>query len=83
MKLVKLEGVGNANFSNMEILDGDQHKLKDITGNVAERDIVQFVPFRDFDNNPFKLREEVLKEIPFQVTDYYKRKGIRPQKGKP
>ena len=66
----------------MDILDSDDRKLKDITGNVAERDIVQFVPFQKYDRNPFKLREEVLKEVPDQIVQYYRSKGIPPQKGK-
>ena len=65
----------------MEILDSDDRKLKDITGRVAERDIVQFVPFWKFNNNPFRLREEVLKELPAQIVDFYQKKGIKPQKG--
>ena len=73
--------MGTANFSNMEVLDGDRRKLKDITGQEAVRDIVQFVPFEEFGRNPFKLREEVLKEIPDQIVQYYMSHGIKPQKG--
>ena len=36
-------GVGNADFTNMQILDGDGEILKDSRGQRAERDIVQFV----------------------------------------
>ncbi|KAI9032189.1 copine-8 [Hyaloraphidium curvatum] len=38
-------GVGNADFSTMDALDSDDRKLQS-GGKVAERDIVQFVPFR-------------------------------------
>ena len=65
----------------MVILDSDDQVLQDLLGNKAERDIVQFVPFNDFSGNPFKLREEVLKELPDQVSDYYTSRGIKPQKG--
>uniref|UniRef100_S4RRA6 Copine-3 n=1 Tax=Petromyzon marinus TaxID=7757 RepID=S4RRA6_PETMA len=41
-------GVGNADFSAMEFLDGDGGVLKAPSGEPAARDIVQFVPFRDF-----------------------------------
>jgi len=41
-------GVGEADFSAMEFLDSDDKLLKTATGDVAARDIVQFVPFRDF-----------------------------------
>ena len=65
----------------MEILDSDDKLLKDDMGNVAERDIVQFVPFEEYGRNPFKLREEVLQELPGQVVQYYLQRGIRPQQG--
>lgn len=43
-------GVGNADFAAMEFLDGDSNVLRSYTGEEAVRDIVQFVPFRDFRN---------------------------------
>lgn len=43
-------GVGNADFTAMEFLDGDSHRLRSHTGEEAARDIVQFVPFREFRN---------------------------------
>ena len=59
-------GVGEEDFSSMECLDsdGDQrlysHKLK----KYMERDIVQFVPFREFKNNPIMLAKKTLEEVP-------------------
>jgi hypothetical protein len=42
-------GIGSADFSDMHILDSDDCRLR--SGNLlAERDIVQFVPFRDYRN---------------------------------
>lgn len=41
-------GVGGADFSAMEFLDSDDKLLTSPRGDVAARDIVQFVPFRDF-----------------------------------
>jgi hypothetical protein len=38
-------GIGNEDFSGMIELDGDQG-LVDDAGNHAQRDLVQFVPFR-------------------------------------
>ena len=65
-------GVGNANFSNMKILDGDDKQLKSKrTGKVATRDIVQFVPYSAVSNDPKKLAESVLEELPGQVENYY------------
>lgn len=43
-------GVGNADFAAMEFLDGDSRTLRSHTGEEAARDIVQFVPFREFRN---------------------------------
>lgn len=73
--------MGTANFSNMVLLDSDDRLLKDEFGNIAERDIVQFVPFEEFGRNPFKLREEVLQELPDQVVQYYLSRGIKPSQG--
>lgn len=41
-------GVGEADFKAMEVLDGDNGVLKSPTGEPVARDIVQFVPFKDF-----------------------------------
>lgn len=43
-------GVGNADFAAMEFLDGDDGRLRSMAGEAAMRDIVQFVPFRQFKN---------------------------------
>ncbi len=39
-------GIGQADFEAMNILDGDGARLTDSRGVPAQRDIVQFVPFR-------------------------------------
>lgn len=36
-------GIGNADFSNMVVLDGDDVRLRNTKGEAAVRDIVQFV----------------------------------------
>ena len=41
-------GVGEADFKAMEFLDGDGGVLKSLTGEPVARDIVQFVPLREF-----------------------------------
>ena len=40
-------GVGDADFSAMDILDGDGDILRDTKGNACARDIVQFVEFKE------------------------------------
>ncbi len=71
-------GVGNADFRRMEILDGDDG-LMNHKGEQAARDLVQFVPFRAYENNPDLLATNVLAEIPFQVVNYMLSQGIKPQ----
>ena len=62
-------GVGNAEFTNMVRLDGD-NGLYSSKGKKAQRDIVQFVPFREVGMNPDLLAQELLAELPGQVTQY-------------
>uniref|UniRef100_A0A5F8GVV5 Copine 6 n=1 Tax=Monodelphis domestica TaxID=13616 RepID=A0A5F8GVV5_MONDO len=72
-------GVGNADFSDMRMLDGDDGTLRCPRGVPAARDIVQFVPFRDFkDAPPSALAKCVLAEVPKQVVEYYASQGIAP-----
>jgi len=73
-------GIGNAEFTNMNILDGD-NGLFDSKGRRANRDIVQFVPFNQVAGNPDMLAKELLAELPDQVVQYMTVMGIPP--GKP
>ena len=63
-------GVGNENFSAMEVLDGDNGRLTAKVMGEAKRDIVQFVAFKDYENDAMKLASNTLKEIPRQFMDY-------------
>ena len=61
-------GVGDADFSNMEVLDGDDEALWSSRFNkYCEADIVQFVPFNEFKANPAMLAKETLMELPGQM----------------
>ncbi|GCC22535.1 copine-3-like isoform X1 [Chiloscyllium punctatum] len=72
-------GVGGADFSTMEFLDGDNGVLRSPTGEVAVRDIVQFVPFRKFQNAPKEvLAQSVLAELPQQVMSYFNTYKLSP-----
>lgn len=78
-------GVGNADFSAMDELDGDDTRLN-LDGVYAERDIVQFVPFNQFlaqrgsyERSQADLAKAVLAEIPDQMTGYMNSKGFKPQ----
>ncbi|KAK2845191.1 hypothetical protein Q5P01_011850 [Channa striata] len=73
-------GVGNADFTDMQMLDGDDGILRSPKGEPVLRDIVQFVPFRNFKHaSPAALAKSVLAEVPNQVVDYYNSKGIKPK----
>ncbi|XP_068381975.1 copine-3 isoform X2 [Eschrichtius robustus] len=74
-------GVGGADFGAMEFLDGDGGSLRSPSGEVAIRDIVQFVPFRQFQNAPKEaLAQCVLAEIPQQVVGYFNTYKLLPPK---
>lgn len=55
-------GVGNADFSNMIELDGDQG-LIDSMGKKAKRDLVQFVNYMS-NQSLIDLTTKVLEELP-------------------
>ena len=70
-------GIGNSHFDDMKILDGDEIPLTDFDDRVSKRDLVQFVEYEKFKqkNNNEELADEVLKEIPKQVEEYYAMTG--------
>ena len=74
---IVIVGIGNEDFTNMENLDGDENSLTDSRGEKRKRDIVQFIQFNKFKKNESlyigtDFAEEVLKEIPRQIDEYYK-----------
>lgn len=77
---IVIVGIGNASFDAMDDLDCDKNNLTQ-DGKIAERDIVQFVPFRKFKGefSSEDLAKEVLLEVPQQLVSYMKQKGVRPQ----
>ena len=72
-------GIGNDHFQEMMILDGDDVPLVSSNGIKRMRDLVQFVPFNKYKNNPEKLAEQVLEEVPRQITEYYIMNNIFPE----
>ena len=68
-------GIGNNSFTGMDILDGDEDPLRNSKGELRKRDIVQFVKFNTFKDKKkdcgTELADEVLKEIPRQIEEYY------------
>uniref|UniRef100_A0A3P9LXP6 Copine-3 n=1 Tax=Oryzias latipes TaxID=8090 RepID=A0A3P9LXP6_ORYLA len=77
-------GVGGADFGAMEFLDGDNGQLRSPTGETAMRDIVQFVPFRQFTNSPPEaLARTVLAEVPAQLEGFFNTMKLHPPSSKP
>ncbi|KAG9490067.1 hypothetical protein GDO78_005782 [Eleutherodactylus coqui] len=77
-------GVGPAEFDAMVELDGDEVRVSS-RGRYAERDIVQFVPFRDYIDRTgnhvlsmARLAKDVLAEIPDQFLLYMRSRGFKP-----
>ncbi|MGH0167393.1 UNVERIFIED_CONTAM: hypothetical protein FKN15_068079 [Acipenser sinensis] len=73
----------------MEELDGDEVRVSS-RGRFAERDIVQFVPFRDYIDRSgnqvlsmARLAKDVLAEIPEQLLSFMKSHGIEPRPSLP
>jgi len=77
-------GVGDADFTLMDALDSDNKRLGSPQLGYAERDIVQFVPFRDFVNtgtreiDQYTFAKSLLEEIPAQVIQFFESRGISP-----
>ncbi|XP_040494177.1 copine-1 isoform X2 [Ursus maritimus] len=81
---VIIVGVGGADFEAMEQLDADGGPLRARSGEAAARDIVQFVPYRRFQNAPREtLAQTVLAEVPMQLVSYFKAQGWAPFKPLP
>ncbi|PAV82391.1 hypothetical protein WR25_06983 [Diploscapter pachys] len=83
-------GVGNDPFESMVELDSDSDDhLLTHEGRTAQRDIVQFVPLRNFlsmngqnvdsEHAMALLAKEVLAEIPLQLTSFMKSWNIEPR----
>jgi hypothetical protein len=68
-------GVGknkDGKFDKLAFLDGEEDeegnfRLCDQNGNFAERDVVQFVPFREHKSDYKKYASELLEEIAPQI----------------
>jgi len=63
---------GDDGFEEMNFLDGDDEPIVNSKNQKCVRDIVQFVDFNKFNNDPIALAEQVLEEVPRQVEDYFK-----------
>jgi len=71
-------GIGNADFTKMRILDGD-NGLCNSRGERAKRDLVQFVPFNEFKGDMYLLAQHVLAEVPDQLVEYHRLINKKPR----
>ena len=71
-------GIGNDHFQEMIQLDGDEIPLISSNGIKRMRDLVQFVPFNKYRNDPNELAAQVLEEVPRQIMEYYTMNNIFP-----
>ena len=67
-------GVGADVNYDMKVLNGENGKLVSSSGELLNKDNVQYVHFNDYADDLNKLTEAVLKYIPDQISDYYKDK---------
>jgi copine 5/8/9 len=80
---VLIVGVGSADFSQMNTLDADERRLS-ARGRVASRDIVQFVPLRNFVTQTSggvvlaDVSRALLAEIPGQLLEFMAQHKIMP-----
>ena len=77
---IVIVGIGKEDFAFMETLDGDENPLENSRGEIRKRDIVQFIEFNNFKKHGSFVGgsdfvEEVLKEIPRQIDEYYEKCG--------
>ncbi|XP_004508958.1 protein BONZAI 3-like [Cicer arietinum] len=75
---ILIVGVGNADFTSMEVLDGDRQRLKSSTGLLATRDIVQFVPMREVQSGHISVVQALLEELPDQFLSFMRSRDVKP-----
>ena len=73
-------GVGNDDFSQMVILDGNEIPLVSSKNVQWLRDDVQFIHFNEFRNDEKRLSKEILEEIPRQIIEFYTKNNYTPEK---
>ena len=77
---VIIVGIGNADFTKMDILDGNDIPLVSKQQIRWCRDIVQFIRYNKYKNNDHILTKEILEEIPRQIIEYYTQNNYNPDK---
>lgn len=71
--------VGSEDISKIRTLDGEEGDLvHSETGEVANRDMVQFVPFRKYKYDYKGFARSLLEEITVNIKDYFVDRKIYP-----
>ncbi len=71
--------VGSEDISKIRYLDGDDGDLvHSDTGDIASRDMVQFVPFRKYKYDYKGFARSLLEEITVNIKDYFVERKIYP-----
>ncbi|KAI3942972.1 hypothetical protein MKW98_005484 [Papaver atlanticum] len=81
---VLIVGVGGADFKEMEtfwqVLDADKGgRLESSSGQIASRDIVQFVPLQRLQGGEISVVHSLLAELPSKFLTYMRSRDIQPQ----
>ncbi|KAL8166410.1 hypothetical protein V2J09_007909 [Rumex salicifolius] len=77
---ILIVGVGDADFTQMEILDADNGpKLQSSTCQVATRDMVQFIPINKVQRDEISVVQSLLEELPGQFLTYMRSRDIKPR----
>jgi len=72
-------GIGDGDFSSFRKIDADITPLWSTQQEkFSERDCVQFIRFNDYRDSPGSLVREIMKQIPVQMTNYFRNANIRP-----
>ena len=77
---VIIVGIGDADFSKMVVLDGNEIPLVSSQNIKWLRDLVQFIQYNKYKNNEQRLTKEILEEIPRQIVEYYTLNNYNPEK---
>lgn len=77
---VIIVGIGKEDFADMHKLDSDTQALVNSKGVKAARDMVQFIEFNKFENQPAEaLAKETLVELPKSIVEFFTLQKIAPK----
>ena len=72
-------GIGDNDFQSWKQIDTSITPLQSQTSNeFMERDCVQFIKFNKYKDSPGSLIRAIMKEIPNQMTEYFRNADIQP-----